>query len=83
MAHVTCVFFFVAHHFPEAPFLCWGGGNNIGRVGTITHEEKHPGSVEMVHIKVRGGGAKTNLVTLGTYPLTMEQRPWKKIYLTY
>ena len=28
-----------------------GGGNNIGRVGTITHEEKHPGSFEMVHIK--------------------------------
>ena len=29
-----------------------GGGNNIGRVGVITHEEKHPGSFEMVHIKV-------------------------------
>jgi len=27
------------------------GGNNIGRVGTITHLEKHPGSYEIVHIK--------------------------------
>jgi small subunit ribosomal protein S4e len=27
------------------------GGNNIGRVGTITHREKHPGSFEIVHLK--------------------------------
>merc|ERR1719396_212200 len=27
------------------------GGNNIGRVGVITHREKHPGSFEIVHIK--------------------------------
>merc|ERR1712066_893387 len=27
------------------------GGNNIGRVGTIQHREKHPGSFEMVHVK--------------------------------
>jgi len=26
-------------------------GNNIGRVGTIVHREKHPGSFEIVHIK--------------------------------
>jgi len=27
------------------------GGNNIGRVGTIQHRERHPGSFEMVHVK--------------------------------
>jgi len=27
------------------------GGNNMGRVGVITHREKHPGSFEIVHIK--------------------------------
>eukprot|EP00392_Amoebophrya_sp_AT5.2_P000053 g53.t1 len=27
------------------------GGNSIGRVGTITHREKHPGSFEIVHMK--------------------------------
>eukprot|EP00927_Polykrikos_kofoidii_P007185 TRINITY_DN1292_c0_g1_i2.p1 TRINITY_DN1292_c0_g1~~TRINITY_DN1292_c0_g1_i2.p1 ORF type:complete len:260 (-),score=41.56 TRINITY_DN1292_c0_g1_i2:119-898(-) len=26
-------------------------GNNIGRVGTIQHRERHPGSFEIVHIK--------------------------------
>jgi len=27
------------------------GGNNMGRVGDITHRERHPGSFEIVHIK--------------------------------
>jgi len=27
------------------------GGNNMGRVGTISHRERHPGSFEIVHIK--------------------------------
>merc|ERR1719240_2379769 len=27
------------------------GGNNIGRVGTIVHRERHPGSFEIVHLK--------------------------------
>ena len=27
------------------------GGNNIGRVGIITHIERHPGSFEIVHVK--------------------------------
>merc|ERR1712060_1030617 len=26
-------------------------GNNIGRVGTITHRERHPGSFEIIHCK--------------------------------
>ncbi|CAK0833179.1 unnamed protein product, partial [Prorocentrum cordatum] len=27
------------------------GGNNMGRVGDITHRERHPGSFEIVHVK--------------------------------
>jgi len=27
------------------------GGNNIGRVGLITNIEKHPGSVDIIHVK--------------------------------
>lgn len=27
------------------------GGNNMGRIGTITHREKHQGGFEVVHIK--------------------------------
>merc|ERR1712232_163568 len=31
------------------------GGNNIGRVGTLHHREKHSGSFEIVHIKDTNG----------------------------
>merc|ERR1712050_133980 len=27
------------------------GGNNTGRVGTIMHRERHPGSFDIVHVK--------------------------------
>ena len=26
-------------------------GINVGRVGTVTHRERHPGSFDIVHIK--------------------------------
>ncbi|CAL8090396.1 unnamed protein product [Calicophoron daubneyi] len=31
------------------------GGRNLGRVGTITQWERHPGSVEMVHVRDSAG----------------------------
>jgi small subunit ribosomal protein S4e len=31
------------------------GGRNLGRVGVITHKEKHPGSFEIVHVKDAAG----------------------------
>jgi len=31
------------------------GGRNLGRVGVITHKEKHPGSVDIVHVKDAAG----------------------------
>jgi len=27
------------------------GGNNMGRIGQITHRERHPGSFEIIHVK--------------------------------
>lgn len=30
-------------------------GNNVGRIGVITHKEKHPGSFDIVHIKDKNG----------------------------
>ena len=27
------------------------GGRNLGRVGLVTHRERHPGSFDIVHIK--------------------------------
>jgi small subunit ribosomal protein S4e len=31
------------------------GGHNIGRVGTVTHRERHPGSFDIVHIRDAAG----------------------------
>ena len=37
----------------EAGNLCMvTGGRNTGRVGTITHRERHPGSFDIGHVKV-------------------------------
>ena len=49
-----------------------GGGNNIGRVGVITHEEKHPGSFEMVHIKV------STYVAMSCHPL-LDVSCWENV----
>jgi len=45
------------------------GGRNLGRVGVITHREKHPGSFEIVHVKDAAGQAfatrLTNVFVIG------------------
>jgi len=45
-------------------------GHNIGRVGTITHTEKHPGSYNIVHVKDKTGAQwatrQGNVFVLGT-----------------
>jgi len=45
------------------------GGNNVGRVGTLMHLEKHPGSYEIVHIRDSEGNAfatrLSNIFTIG------------------
>lgn len=33
------------------------GGNNIGRVGTLMHVEKHPGSYEIANVRDSNGNS--------------------------
>jgi len=33
------------------------GGHNVGRVGTVTHRERHPGSFDIVHVKDAAGNS--------------------------
>jgi len=50
------------------------GGKNIGRVGTLTHRERHPGSFEIAHIKDTVGHPfctrLTNVFVIG------KDKPW-------
>lgn len=39
------------------------GGNSIGRVGTLQHIEKHPGSFDIAHVKDAQGVAFATRVT--------------------
>merc|ERR1711957_500283 len=51
------------------------GGNSIGRVGTITHREKHPGSFEVVHLKdAVGHSFATRLQNV--FPIGEGSKPW-------
>jgi len=43
--------------FENGCLLTVTGGNSIGRVGTLMHLEKHPGSYEIVHIRDAEGNA--------------------------
>jgi len=43
--------------FENGCLLSVTGGNSIGRVGTLMHLEKHPGSYEIVHIRDSEGNA--------------------------
>lgn len=51
------------------------GGNNIGRVGTMTSRERHPGSFEIIHIKDKKGHSFatriSNVMAIGT-----DGKPW-------
>lgn len=51
------------------------GGHNTGRVGTIISREKHPGSVEIVHIKdVRGQTFATRVGN--TFMIGTDEKFW-------
>jgi small subunit ribosomal protein S4e len=51
------------------------GGNNVGRVGVLTHREKHPGSFEIAHLKDAAdhhfATRLTNVMVIGK-----GQKPW-------
>jgi len=51
------------------------GGNNIGRVGVITHREKHPGSFEIVHLKDSVGHA-FNTRLENVFVIGKGNKPW-------
>jgi len=51
------------------------GGNNIGRVGVITHREKHPGSFEIVHIK-DAVGHSFNTRLENVFVIGKGNKPW-------
>eukprot|EP00434_Breviolum_minutum_P002498 symbB.v1.2.002209.t1/scaffold119.1/size318073/7 len=51
------------------------GGNNIGRVGTITQREPHPGSFEIVHIK-DSAGHQFNTRLENVFVIGQGTKPW-------
>merc|ERR1712226_1432201 len=51
------------------------GGNNIGRVGVITHREKHPGSFEIVHCKDAVGHSYATRLS-NVFVIGKGNKPW-------
>jgi len=58
------------------------GGRNLGRVGIITHREKHPGSFEIIHIKDAAGQSFAtriaNVFVIGKGTKSLVSLPLKK-----
>lgn len=58
------------HKFTHGNVVMITGGHNIGRVGLITHTDKHPGSFEIVHVRDERGETFatriTNVFVIGT-----------------
>ena len=51
------------------------GGKNIGRVGVITHREKHPGSFEIVHVKDSVGHSFATRLN-NVFVIGKQGKPW-------
>lgn len=51
------------------------GGHNIGRVGTIVNRERHPGSVEIIHIKDSKGQSFATRVG-NTFMIGTDEKFW-------
>ena len=51
------------HKFTHGNIVMITGGHNIGRVGTITHTDKHPGSFEIVHVRDERGETFATRIT--------------------
>jgi len=51
------------------------GGHNLGRVGIVTHRERHPGSFDIVHLRDANGHAfATRLANV--FILGKGNKPW-------
>lgn len=51
------------------------GGRNLGRVGLITHRERHPGSFDVVHIKDSMGHTFATRLN-NVFVIGKGQKPW-------
>ncbi|KAJ3365758.1 40S ribosomal protein S4, X isoform [Allomyces javanicus] len=51
------------------------GGRNMGRVGVITHREKHPGGFDIVHIKDALDRTFATRLT-NVFPIGQGNKPW-------
>ncbi|EGR34650.1 ribosomal protein, putative [Ichthyophthirius multifiliis] len=60
----------------ESGNICFvQNGNNIGRVGLITHIEKHPGSFDIVHVKdTKGNSFATRIGNI--FVIGQGKKPW-------
>jgi len=64
---------FVKFEAGNSVMIC--GGNNIGRVGTIVHRERHPGSFEIVHLKDAVGHAFCTRLS-NVFVIGKGSKPW-------
>lgn len=51
------------------------GGHNLGRVGTITSRERHPGSFDIVHVKDAAGNTFANRLSY-VFIIGKGNKPW-------
>ncbi|MRA75740.1 hypothetical protein GH890_30255, partial [Bacillus thuringiensis] len=51
------------------------GGHNLGRVGIVTHRERHPGSFEIIHIKDSQGHTFATRVN-NVFIIGKGTKPW-------
>jgi len=51
------------------------GGNNMGRVGQISHREKHPGSFEIIHVKDQVGHTFATRLQ-NVHVIGKDTKPW-------
>ncbi len=58
------------------------GGRNLGRVGVITHRERHHGSFDIIHVKDSTGNAfatrQSNVFVIGKGAKTLVSLPRAK-----
>ncbi|KAI0233209.1 40S ribosomal protein S4, X [Lamellibrachia satsuma] len=51
------------------------GGHNLGRVGIVTHRERHPGSFEIIHVKDNQGHAFATRIN-NVFLIGKGNKPW-------
>jgi small subunit ribosomal protein S4e len=51
------------------------GGQNCGRIGIITHKEKHPGSFDIVHVKDSVGHSFATRLS-NVFPIGKGKQAW-------